>query len=86
MLSMLGHLLDTVLKVKSTMVMRVQNGLSVLVVHPGHHLADWELFAALLSIPAALYCICLAPNRPKFKVHFLLNVYYFPFVVKLKNC
>lgn len=50
---------------------------SVLVVHPGPHLADWELFAALPRIPTVLYCICLAQNRPKFKVNFLLNACWF---------
>ena len=60
---------------------------SVSVVSPYDHEANWELqlTASAQCHERVLCCVALARKRSGFKVCFLLNVYYFGTITKLKN-
>ena len=72
MLNSSWDLLNTVLKVKNRMVLRVQNSLSVLIVYPPDSVVEWELRQA---VPAQYhkrlsYYISLAQDKIKIQSMF----------------
>ena len=87
MLTISCNLLDTVLKVKTSMVVWVQDVVTVPVICCCDCLADWELrlAAAAQHHRREPYRISQAWKESKFKVWFLLNVYQLCTVVKSKN-
>lgn len=72
------NLLKTVLKVKNSMIVEYRMVVNVSVVYP-ECVTDWELWLTAMAQHHKRFM------RSKFRVQFLLNVYSFCSIVKLKN-
>ena len=72
------NLLKTVLKVKNSMVVEYRMVVNVPVVYPAC-VTDWDLWLTAMAQRHTRFM------RSKFRVQFLLNVYSFCSIVKLKN-
>lgn len=71
-------LLNNILKVKNIRVG------SLSVVYPHHHTADWA--CGSLPLPSTTTYCCLGKDQnSKYEEQFLLNMYYFYMIMKLKN-
>ena len=72
------NVLKTVLKVKNSMVVEYRMVVNVPVVYPAC-VTDWDLWLTAMAQRHTRFM------RSKFRVQFLLNVYSFCSIVKLKN-